>query len=584
MPSNTRIRQLTGPLTSLTLAALLCGCQGLSISSADAQPKDPMVNAPPITRGLDAEGLSLLLTAEMAGQRGDFRRATEGYLKAAERYHSPALVKRATFAARFTDDPELLERAARRWQSLAPETTAAAELLGSLASIRGDWTEALQQKIIASDTRERSDITRFVDTALASGADPSAMDSILREALVTPPASEPVRLDLELALSLTEAAQGQLKNAQQRLARLGKTADDMPQRWLATSRLNLEQGNPQAARQAAKRGLDLAPQDALFLLLMAQADIRMGNLAAAEKSTDALLAERGDSPELRVGLARLYISEGHTAPVKHLLLPLVGNPDAPSATYLLLASIAEEEGDIDNALLYYRQVPEGPNYLLSRQAASLMLTADGRLQDARDFLRSERQHHDESYTGLVIIEAQLLDDEGLGEDADTLLERELARTPEDSDLRYFYAMRAWQNGDQDTSERELRRLVEQQPDNATALNALGYTLADSGSPDELDEAEALIQRAYKLDPQNAAIQDSLGWVAYRRGDLSNALRWIEQAWNTLPDQEVAAHLIEVLWDLGQHERAQEILGAAREQFLNHPYIDELLERRPEIIP
>lgn len=104
-------------LLALSLTAWLAGCQSVSYSPSgsayDMASDDPMAGAPPITRGLDAEGLSTLLIAEMAGQRGDYRRATEGYLAAAERYRSPALVERATLAARFTDDTALIERAAR---------------------------------------------------------------------------------------------------------------------------------------------------------------------------------------------------------------------------------------------------------------------------------------------------------------------------------------------------------------------------------------------------------------------------------------------------------------------------------------
>ena len=118
----------------------------------------------------------------------------------------------------------------------------------------------------------------------------------------------------------------------------------------------------------------------------------------------------------------------------------------------------------------------------------------------------------------------------------------------------------------DTSEQDLRTLVEQQPDNAVALNALGYTLADAGDPDDFAEARRLIQRAYDLSPDNPAILDSLGWIAYREGKPEVALPWIEQAWRQIPDQEVAAHLIEVLWDLGERERARDLLKQAQERF------------------
>ncbi|KJZ04326.1 tetratricopeptide-like helical [Halomonas sp. S2151] len=541
-----------------------------------------MAGAPPITRGLDADGLSTLLIAEMAGQRGDYRRATEGYLKAAERYHSAALVERATLASRFTDDTALIERAARRWQELAPEAPVAAQILGNLAGGRGNWDEALKQRLIAAD--DDTDITRFVDTALSSGGDPAALAGTLEQALDEPTLPESRQDDLRLALALTDSAQGDNEGAQRRIAALGNNSRDNPQRILAESRIALDAGKYHQARLAAKRGLNLSPGDPRFLLLMARADIRLGNLVSAESSTDTLLETRGDNPLLRVGLAQLYLEEGHHDPARRLLLPLVDDPQAPSALYLLLGSIAEQEDEVDNALLYYRRVPPGPDFLLSRQRAASMLIEADRLLDARAFLRVERLRHDDAYTGLVITEVQLLDQQGLEPEAEALLNRELARSPEDGDLRYFRAMRAWSEGDLDTSEQDLRTLVEQQPDNAVALNALGYTLADAGDPDDLDEARRLIQRAYELSPDNPAILDSLGWVAYREGKPEVALPWIERAWREIADQEVAAHLIEVLWDLGQKQRARELLQEAQQRFPERPLIVDLLDRRPEIRP
>ncbi|GEN24025.1 hypothetical protein HCU01_19740 [Halomonas cupida] len=592
MPSDVRNRQMTRPLIckplvthtlpALVLSVLLGGCQGFGIAPSSAETRDPMINAPPITRGLDAGGLSTLLIAEMAGLRGDYRRASEGYLKAAQRYQSPALIERATLAARFADDPLLVEEAARRWQSISPEAQPAAEILSTLASSRGDWQEALRQSLIVSENRDDSDITRFVDTALSAGARPERLAEPLRDELSQPRLSAHFRADLTLALALTDAALGDLNQARTRLDSLGNTASQMPPYWLVASRIALDRERPSEARRAAQRGLALSPEDPRFLLLMTRADILLGNLTSARSNADALIELRRDVPLLKVGLAQLFLEEGYPDEASRLLTPVVGEPNTPSPVYLMLGDIAADQGDVENALLYYRQVPEGPDFLLSRHNAAQALIDAGRLIDARDFLRSERLHSSESYSELVIIESELLDSQGQQAEADELLRRELERVPDDGELRYFRAMRAWGNGDADTSESDLRTLIQHQPDNATALNALGYTLADQGDPEDLDEAERLIKRAHELQPNNPAIHDSLGWVAYQRGDLDTALRWIEQAWAQIPDQEVGAHLIEVLWDLGQQQRARDLLQQAQRQFSEHPLIDELIQRRPEI--
>lgn len=246
--------------------------------------------------------------------------------------------------------------------------------------------------------------------------------------------------------------------------------------------------------------------------------------------------------------------------------------------------IAEEEDEVDNALLYYRQVAPGSDFLRARLRAARMLIDDDRLLDARAFLRIERLRHEARFSELVALEVELLGEAGLEAEADALLNRELSRTPNDETLLYLRGMRAWERGDIEAMERDLGRIIEANPDSATALNALGYTLADLNVEDRLEEARELIERAHALEPGNPAIMDSLGWVYYRLGDPERALPWLERAYAGMPDQEIAAHLAEVLWVLERHDDARRVVEQALQRFDEHPLIDELLERIPELAP
>ncbi|MDW7747072.1 tetratricopeptide repeat protein [Halomonas sp.] len=568
------------PLAPLVLATLLAGCQGLPGASSAAEPdEDPLTGAPPVTRGLDAASLSGLLEAELAGQRGDYPRATRGFLEVAERYGSAPLAERATLAARFSEDPRLLEEAARRWQALAPASDSPARLLASLAIQRGDWDAALEQRLAAVSRGAQGELTGFVESALEAGADPAPLLESMREHLAGPGEAGH---DSQLATALLEAAAGERSAAEQRLSRLARVAPELPELWQVRARLALEADDPASARSAARRGLEVAPGDPRLMLLLARAEIRLGGIEAAEATTDALLDDHGDDPELRLGLARLFLEEEHLPPARRLLLPLVGDDQAPPLAFLLLGAIAEEEGEVDNALLYYRQVPEGEQFLTARLSAARMLIEDDRLLDARAFLRLERLRHEAYRSELVSLEVELLDEAGRVEQADALLDSELSQHPDDERLRYQRAMRAFADDDLAAMEADLRHIIENDPENANALNALGYTLADANLEGRLEEARELIERAHALEPGNPAILDSLGWVLYRQGDTEGALPWLERAWAAMPDQEIAAHLIEVLWALGEEQRASELLDEARQRFEERPLVDELLQRHPEL--
>lgn len=109
-----------------------------------------------------------------------------------------------------------------------------------------------------------------------------------------------------------------------------------------------------------------------------------------------------------------------------------------------------------------------------------------------------------------------------------------------------------------------------------ALNALGYTLANR--TDRHIEALQLIEQANQLLPDNPAILDSLGWALYRLGKLEDSLHYLEKAWKLYPDAEVAAHLGEVLWAVGQKKEAEKVWQEALNSSPDNAVLNETIQR------
>ena len=158
---------------------------------------------------------------------------------------------------------------------------------------------------------------------------------------------------------------------------------------------------------------------------------------------------------------------------------------------------------------------------------------------------------------LLLAEAQLLRDANQARAAFDLVERELDRLPNNPDLLYDYAMLAERIERMDILETSLRKLIGMRPDHAHAYNALGYSLADRNL--RLTEARELIEQALKLAPEDAFIIDSMGWVLFRQGQVKESLEYLRRAFSARPDPEIAAHLGEVLWTLGEQAEAERIL-------------------------
>lgn len=125
-------------------------------------------------------------------------------------------------------------------------------------------------------------------------------------------------------------------------------------------------------------------------------------------------------------------------------------------------------------------------------------------------------------------------------------------------------------------ERRLRRLIALRPDSPLAYNALGYSLADRNL--RLDEARALIEKAYKLSPDDFYILDSMGWVLYRQGDLPGALDYLEKARAKRNDPEVVAHLGEVLWAMGRRDEARKLWQDMQKQHPGNEALNSVVKK------
>lgn len=176
----------------------------------------------------------------------------------------------------------------------------------------------------------------------------------------------------------------------------------------------------------------------------------------------------------------------------------------------------------------------------------------------------------------LIAESQVLREVKRWPDAHAVLVSANERFPSDVDLLYEQAMMAEKLSRLDEMERVLRRVIELKPDHQHAYNALGYSLAERNL--RLPEARTLIAKALELAPGDPFITDSLGWVEFRLGNHAQAVVHLQRAYASRPDTEIAAHLGEVLWVMGQREDARRVWREGRQRDADNDVLRETLTR------
>jgi len=224
-----------------------------------------------------------------------------------------------------------------------------------------------------------------------------------------------------------------------------------------------------------------------------------------------------------------------------------------SEAYLALSQMAQKQGQWIQADEWLARIPPNadPLKVASRRAA--LLAQQGRKSDGLKILEQVKVNNPEEVRLKALALSQWLREDKQITAALTIMEKALAQFPADTDLQSEMSMLCEKLGRFDQMESLLRGIMKVKPNDAHAFNALGYSLADRKI--RLDEARELILKAIQLAPRDPFIQDSLGWLEYRVGNTTEAVRILEAAFKARPDAEIAAHLGEVYWVLGQKDKA-----------------------------
>ena len=557
------VKILTFSLATVLLLAVQ-GCQ--TIKQTDIAPGAaaevpgapapvlPFAEPAPVARELDEDLVFSYLVGEIAAHRGELRLSQAHYQHAAILARDAYAAERATRIALHLKDYQAGLASARRWVELAPNDITARQLAAVLF-MRNKQLDAAGEQL----------------DALVKIADARGSDGFLQAASALSVESDRVSAELLMqqlherhaddvrslyAVAVLETAQRRFGEAETRLRAVTERKPDWEQPRVLLSRVLVAQNRRDEALAFIDESVRRYPQSVLLRTTYSRLLVDAADYPRALEQFRALHRLAPQDDELAFGYAMLATQQEQWTEARPLWQGLRGSAERRDEASYYLAQIEEQAGNDDLAIGLFRSVGGSELKVDAVMRMAQILGRTGRLAEAREALQQARIANPGRATDLYIAETQLVQKYGDGAEALALYDAAIAAFPEDHDLRYNRALYIVELGDFEGMERDLRRLLDEDPDHADALNALGYTLADRN--ERLDEAFALVSRALKLRPDSPAVLDSMGWVLYRQGDLAQAAVYLRRALDLSQDDEIAAHLGEVLWVSGKQADARTV--------------------------
>ncbi|HET8868983.1 MAG TPA: tetratricopeptide repeat protein [Aquabacterium sp.] len=588
------------------------------IQKKDIAPTEPENSA------MDGEMFYQLLIAEINAHSGDPGAAYQMYLELAKRHQSSQLYQRAVTIALQARAGEQALTAAKAWRKAMPQSREACEYTTQILLALDRTAELappLRAMIQLTPTAQQPQVLLSLPRVMTRLSDKSAAAQVVEDA-TQPWRQQP--LEVAEAWIATSEAWLLAKENEKALTALKKAAALKPQHTmvgliatdlmpdskdaeqivlnqLATPgvapvvrlsyarRLASLQRLPEAAQQLELL-VESQPTQSAAWLTLSLVRYELKQYEPAEKAAIKVLELHGQS-ERPLATNKLPAAKGKAA----VSAPPSSSPEAATddsddedgqpasgpkgeleQANLLLSQIEEKQGHLDQAIGWLDLAdPQHTKLAVQNQRAHL-LVKQGKMDQARATLRALPEQDQQDGVNKVQLEAQLLRENNQTAEAEKVLREGLDRFPNEPDLIYDLAMACEKLKQYDRMETLLRKVIELNPEDPNAYNALGYSLADRNV--RLNEARQLLEKALTLRPADPFITDSLAWLEYREGRADEAVKLLQQALSAKPDGEIAAHLIEILWTQGKQDEARKVLKDALNRDPNNEAVNAMVRR------
>ncbi len=586
LDTSDRITRVASTLSTALILGILASCsstqpaEGIGESSRERQEvavdSGPSAQeAAPVDYGAFSEDeLYRAIVGELEANSGDFGAAGESYLDLALATKDLNVIRRAIQFASITNDTNALLQLGLLWSEVDPKDPQPQLLLAIEYLESGGFDRAIPHMARVLELGGNIDFSAL--SSRTGQLNPQARAQLVH-ALQPLIEQFPENDSLVLACVQLLAQSGDFEAALAAFEAVRNSVTSTVGTVLLETQILQNMGRDRDAVRALQRGLREFKTDPMLRASLARIYLGQEKFKDAISEYAILIEQNPENWDATYAKALVHLELGDYAQTEVLLQKLINASQKTDESRYYLGVAFERQEQFERAIDNYRLVSIGTNNFLGaqQQATRLAIQLED-YEEAHDWLQRLSRGQPRLEVLFVTMEAQLLQQAGQGERAKALLDTSINRFPGEVDLLFARVLYFDSLKNLAASEADLRTIIAVKPDDARALNHLGYMLADQTT--RYEEALQLLERAIELNPGDPATTDSLAWAQYKLGRYDEALLNIRRAFATFPDPEVASHMGEILWMMGRRDEAMEVWQTALEGAPGDPLVTEAMER------
>lgn len=500
------------------------------------------------------EIVSHLLIGEMSLQRDMPETTLDNFLKVAKATKDPEVAQLATEIAIQLQDSQKALTASEIWANAAPEDIQA-QLVAVTLFINADPTKAQNflQNAFNTQNPDLDQHLLVIVNKLSEQGQKNLSDIINKIA-----DSNATNAYAQLAAAQLAAIQLNITEANKRLNAALKIKPDLTNGIELNAKLiRHEKNDDKPALAYLEQQVNKYPKNSDLRMFYVTALTDNNMTAKAIPQLQTLSKDKVYGGDALIMLGEIYIIENKVTQAEATIKQALKFENSADKASYYLGQMAEYNNKNTDAIGWYENVSELSEYHIPAYLrAAYLYSSTGDYTKAMSTLQNSSPNTFSDQKQILLTEIDVLIDAKNYDEALNNANEALAVLNDDVDFLYARSVTYGLMHKDVEAEKDLRAILELDSNNANALNALGFTLANQ--PAKIAEAKLLLEKAISLNPDNPAFMDSMGWLLFKMGKNQEAIQMLTDAYKLSGDNEIAAHLGEVLWNQGNKDAAKDV--------------------------